>query len=74
MLGEYSLQGEDFNASTTLPNLDSLAAIAPAQALENRPDLISARLALEAAGFDCIVAKLNLLPSLTISGGIGKSN
>ena len=39
--------------------------------MENRPDLQAARLQLEASGYDLSAAKMNLLPSFSLSGGPG---
>ncbi|MED5281421.1 MAG: TolC family protein [Verrucomicrobiota bacterium] len=71
-LGAYPRGDVDRNFSDALPEL-TLAPLppAPAQALENRPDLQSARLQLEASGYDLSAAKMNLLPSFSLSGGPG---
>jgi len=71
-LGEYPKGDVDRNFSDALPEL-ALAPIppTPAQAMENRPDLQAARLQLEASGYDLSAAKMNLLPSFSLSGGPG---
>jgi len=71
-LGEYPKGNLDRNFSDSLPEL-ALAPLppTPAQAMENRPDLQAARLQLEASGYDLSAAKMNLLPSVSLSGGPG---
>jgi NodT family efflux transporter outer membrane factor (OMF) lipoprotein len=71
-LGEYPKGNLDRNFSDSLPEL-ALAPLppTPAQAMENRPDLQAARLQLEASGYDLSAAKMNLLPSFSLSGGPG---
>ncbi|MEC8420282.1 MAG: TolC family protein [Verrucomicrobiota bacterium] len=71
-LGAYPKGDVDRNFSETLPEL-ALAPLppTPAQAMENRPDLQAARLQLEASGYDLSAAKMNLLPSFSLSGGPG---
>ena len=71
-LGAYPKGDVDRNFSDALPEL-TLAPLppAPAQAMENRPDLQAARLQLEASGYDLSAAKMNLLPSFSLSGGPG---
>ena len=71
-LGAYPNGDVDRNFSDTLPEL-ALAPLppTPAQAMENRPDLQAARLQLEASGYDLSAAKMNLLPSFSLSGGPG---
>ena len=71
-LGAYPKGDVDRNFSDTLPEL-ALAPLppTPAQAMENRPDLQAARLQLEASGYDLSAAKMNLLPSFSLSGGPG---
>ncbi|MBK0402649.1 TolC family protein [Adhaeribacter sp. BT258] len=49
----------------------TMQAGAPAQLLENRPDIKQAELELAAAKLDVNVAKANFYPSLGISAGIG---
>ena len=72
LLGMYPHGQLDLNASTLLPKLTSLALPpTPSTALENRPDILSSRLQLEASGFDLSASRLSLLPSLSISGGPG---
>ena len=71
-LGAYPKGDVDRNFSDALPEL-ALAPLppTPAQAMENRPDLQAARLQLEASGYDLSAAKMNLLPSFSLSGGPG---
>ena len=71
-LGEYPKGNLDRNFSDSLPEL-ALAPLppTPAQAMENRPDLQAAHLQLEASGYDLSAAKMNLLPSVSLSGGPG---
>jgi multidrug efflux system outer membrane protein len=71
-LGEYPKGDMDRNFSDSLPEL-ALAPLppTPAQAMEYRPDLQAARLQLEACGYDLSAAKMNLLPSVSLSGGPG---
>ena len=71
-LGAYPNGDVDRNFSDSLPEL-ALAPLppTPAQAMENRPDLQAARLQLEASGYDLSAAKMNLLPSFSLSGGPG---
>lgn len=71
-LGEYPQGNLERNFSDALPEL-ALAPLppTPAQAMENRPDLQAARLQLEASGYDLSAAKMNLLPSFSLSGGPG---
>jgi NodT family efflux transporter outer membrane factor (OMF) lipoprotein len=71
-LGEYPKGNLDRNFSDSLPEL-ALAPLppTPAQSMENRPDLQAARLQLEASGYDLSAAKMNLLPSVSLSGGPG---
>ena len=72
LLGMYPDGTLDLNASPLLPKLNSLALPStPSSALENRPDILSSRLQLEASGFDLSAARLSLLPALSISGGPG---
>ncbi|MBD36956.1 MAG: hypothetical protein CMI28_02630 [Opitutae bacterium] len=71
-LGAYPKGDVDRNFPDTLPEL-ALAPLppTPAQTMENRPDLQAARLQLEASGYDLSAAKMNLLPSFSLSGGPG---
>ena len=71
-LGAYPKGDVDRNFSNTLPEL-ALAPLppTPAKTMENRPDLQAARLQLEASGYDLSAAKMNLLPSFSLSGGPG---
>ena len=71
-LGKYPKGDVDRNFSDSLPEL-ALAPLppTPAQTMENRPDLQAARLQLEASGYDLSAAKMNLLPSFSLSGGPG---
>jgi outer membrane protein TolC len=71
-LGEYPKGNLDRNFSDSLPEL-ALAPLppTPAQAMEGRPDLQAAHLQLEASGYDLSAAKMNLLPSVSLSGGPG---
>ena len=71
-LGTYPKEDVDRNFSDALPEL-ALAPLppTPALAMENRPDLQAARLQLEASGYDLSAAKTNLLPSFSLSGGLG---
>ncbi len=71
-LGAYPKGDVDRNFSDALPEL-ALAPLppTPAQTMENRPDLQAARLQLEASGYDLSAAKMNLLPSFSLSGGPG---
>ncbi len=43
----------------------------PAQTLEQRPDIRAKRLRMKAAGLEKTIAKKNLLPSLSLTGGPG---
>lgn len=71
-LGEYPKGDADRNFSDSLPEL-ALAPLppTPAQSMENRPDLQAAKLQLEASGYDLSATKMNLLPSVSLSGGPG---
>ena len=71
-LGAYPKGDVDRNFSDALPEL-ALAPLppTPAKTMENRPDLQAARLQLEASGYDLSAAKMNLLPSFSLSGGPG---
>ena len=72
LLGAYTQVDVDRIFSDTLPELDlSPLPPTPAQAMESRPDLQAARLQLEATGYDLSAAKMNLLPSISLSGGPG---
>lgn len=72
IMGEYPKGNLDRNFSDSLPEL-ALAPLppTPAQAMESRPDLKAARLQLEASVYDLSAAKMNLLPSVSLSGGPG---
>ncbi len=71
-MGEYPKGNLDRNFSDSLPEL-ALAPLppTPTQAMESRPDLQAARLQLEASVYDLSAAKMNLLPSVSLSGGPG---
>lgn len=71
-MGEYPKGNLDRNFSDSLPEL-ALAPLPPipAQVMESRPDLQAARLQLEASVYDLSAAKMNLLPSVSLSGGPG---
>ena len=72
LLGVYPDGELDWNVSQELPQLSLLALPStPTTALENRPDIISSRLQLEASGFDLSASRLSRLPSLSITGGPG---
>jgi len=51
--------------------LPALSVGAPAQILQNRPDIRQAERELEAAGLDVQVARANFYPSLNIVSGVG---
>ena len=70
LLGRYP----DGNASlaSTLPELPPPPSVSPpVQTLEKRPDLRAANLRLQAAGLQTSIARKNLLPSLSLTGGPG---
>ncbi len=70
LLGRYP----DGNATipSKLPSPDNPPFVStPVQTLENRPDLLAARLRLDAAGLQVSVARKSLLPALSLSGGPG---
>jgi outer membrane protein, multidrug efflux system len=55
-----------------LPALQKAPPISPpAQTLEQRPDLRAKRLRMKAAGLEKTIARKNLLPSLSLTGGPG---
>jgi NodT family efflux transporter outer membrane factor (OMF) lipoprotein len=55
-----------------LPVLQKAPPISPpAQTLEQRPDLRAKRLRMKAAGLEKTIARKNLLPSLSLTGGPG---
>ena len=71
-LGYFAKKSLDHNFSYSLPKLDlSPFPPTPAQVMQNRPDLLAARLQLEASGYDLSAAKMNLLPSISLTGGPG---
>ena len=71
-LGFFAKGSLDHNFSDSLPKLDlSPFPPTPAQVMQNRPDLLAARLQLEASGYDLSAAKMNLLPSISLTGGPG---
>ena len=71
-LGYFAMGSLDHNFSNSLPKLDlSPFPPTPAQAIQNRPDLLAAKLQLEASGYDLSAAKMNLLPSISLTGGPG---
>ena len=64
----------DGNASldTTLPEPSGMPLVSPpSQTLEKRPDMRAARLRLKAAGLQTNIARKNLLPTLSLTGGPG---
>ena len=64
----------DGNASLapTLPEPSVAPSVSPpAQTLEKRPDMQAARLRLKMAGFQTNIARKNLLPALSLTGGPG---
>jgi NodT family efflux transporter outer membrane factor (OMF) lipoprotein len=71
-LGEYPNGNLDRNFSNSLPELALTPLLSPpAQTMKSRPDLQAARLQLEASGYDLSAAKMDLLPSVSLSGGPG---
>lgn len=61
-------------SGTDLPPLPTLPGVGvPSEILQSRPDLIAADFRLAAAGLDVDVAKKNLLPRLTLDGGLNAS-
>ena len=63
-------------ASTSdLPSLPELSGAAqPGYILKRRPDLLAAERRMHAAGLNVDVARKNLLPTLTLSSGLGSSS
>ena len=72
LLGQNSGSINESNFTSILPNLKlTQAPPTPSQTLETRPDLISARHRLEAAGYDQLISEKSLLPSISINGNSG---
>lgn len=71
LLGGFPDKKMELNSSS-LPELyGTPPPPTPAQILEQRPDLISSRLRLEAAGYQLSASQLSLLPAFSITGGPG---
>lgn len=51
--------------------IDGLSIGLPSQLLQNRPDIRRAERALEAAGLDVRVARVNFYPQFVLNGGVG---
>jgi NodT family efflux transporter outer membrane factor (OMF) lipoprotein len=72
LLGQNSGSINESNFTSILPNLKfTQTPPTPSQTLETRPDLISARYRLEAAGYDQLISEKSLLPSISINGNSG---
>lgn len=72
LVGDYPDGADDIAAM--LPPVAPLPATGvPAELLDRRPDVRSARLALEAAGYRVQAAEASFLPSLTLTGSAGAS-
>ena len=72
LLGRYP--GAEIEAAESLPELPLLqGAGAPAEILSRRPDLIAAEFRMKAAGLRARAARKQMLPSLTLSGGVNTS-
>jgi len=72
LVGEYPDGNFDLNSSLNLPEL-SLPPLppTPSAVVEARHDLTSARLQIEASGYNLGIAKKSLLPSFSLIGGPG---
>ena len=71
LLGGFPDEKMELNSSS-LPELSGTPPPpTPAQILEQRPDLISSRLRLEATGYQLYASQLSLLPAFSITGGPG---
>lgn len=71
LLGGFPDEKMEHNSSS-LPELSGTPPPpTPAKILEQRPDLISSRLRLEAAGYQLSASQLSLLPAISITGGPG---
>jgi len=72
LLGRYP--GAEIEAAETLPELPLLqGAGAPGEILARRPDLLAAEFRMRAAGLRARAARKQMLPSLTLSGGVNTS-
>ena len=72
LLGEFPHDDKDRNVSKSLPEiLLTPFPSTPANVMKNRPDLLTARLQLEASGYDLSAAKMSLLPTISLTGGPG---
>ena len=72
LLGQNSGSINESNFTSILPNLKlTQTPPTPSKTLETRPDLISARNRLEAAGYDQLISEKSLLPSISINGNSG---
>lgn len=72
LIGGYPNGNFDLNSSMNLPEL-SLPPLppTPSAVVEARHDLTSARLQIQATGFNLGIAKKSLLPSFSLTGGPG---
>ena len=71
LLGGFPGEKMEHNSSS-LPELSGTPRPpTPAKILEQRPDLISSKLRLEAAGYQLSASQLSLLPAFSITGGPG---
>ena len=71
LLGGFPGEKMEHNSSS-LPELSGTPPPpTPAKILEQRPDLISSKLRLEAAGYQLSASQLSLLPAFSITGGPG---
>ena len=71
LLGGFPGEKMEHNSSS-LPELSGTPPPpTPAKILEQRPDLISSKLQLEAAGYQLSASQLSLLPAFSITGGPG---
>ncbi len=72
LIGDYPDGKMDLNSSMSLPDL-VLPPLppTPAEVIESRHDLNSARLKVQSTGLDLKVANKNLLPSFTLTGAPG---
>lgn len=65
----------ELRSATDLPVLPNLNGVGvPSEILQRRPDLLAADRRLAAAGLNVDVAKKNLLPRITLTGGINSSS
>lgn len=71
LLGRYPQRVERSSDRFLEMTIHPLCVGAPAQLLQNRPDIRQAERELEAAGLDVLVARAEFFPSLDITGNVG---